>query len=614
MVDMNYFYLAIGLIVLMVFSFKRFNKPSFPNRETLPSDLEPLRYLFLRGAYNRALFTYIAGFSVVYFLLVLVGPKVAGLFGIENVPAESWPLLTALLLVGVIPNAKWLEEIEEWLRRQVHAWFLVPGGAERTINLLEDAKYDPPLTQLEAVKENKRQKIREHLRLPSTSPLHQWARAVVLMASLEGKGTGPAIIKAEALQPFSKDFDLILERFKFLRQEVEQTEVSSLDEEAEDNLSRRIKGFLKRLYAYISWGVRNQADTEEEVKKTLEEFGFRIPEVGERRVFDLVVPAVITVFCISTVCLVVVDTIPSQLEWEIINTMGDALIENMKFGVTAAIMYGAAIIIALKARSSMIERRLWKPRAPRCLVRIAFWSGLATWLVIVLNTAMLHPGTNEAVRRIVAVPFSSDVISGSFLNSDLGYVLTKMRTALPWLIPGCVVSLVLAAQLGGDVRRTGWKDRILDGIYLGILLGVATTLATFLQGSLEGDPNAKSMFASGLSGVACGAVIGLLVPGAFRADVVRPFDDEQIKRLDDLKNEAISKLGLSADDWLYKPHKALRGITPAEALQHQNIATGVSRLLNELHSRLAEDGQPDAGERIMPTVIEGGRRAGVVGP
>jgi hypothetical protein len=212
------------------------------------------------------------------------------------------------------------------------------------------------------------------------------------------------------------------------------------------------------------------------------------------------------------------------------------------------------------------------------------------------------------------VPFSSDVISGSFLNSDLGYVLTKMRTALPWLIPGCVVSLVLAAQLGGDVRRTGWKDRILDGIYLGILLGVATTLATFLQGSLEGDPNAKSMFASGLSGVACGAVIGLLVPGAFRADVVRPFDDEQIKRLDDLKNEAISKLGLSADDWLYKPHKALRGITPAEALQHQNIATGVSRLLNELHSRLAEDGQPDAGERIMPTVIEGGRRAGVVGP
>ncbi|MET0743741.1 MAG: hypothetical protein ABWY78_10260 [Microvirga sp.] len=609
MTDIDLPYLAIGLIVLLAFSFRQFNKPSFPNRETLPGDLEPLRYLFLRGAYNRALFTYSAAFCLLYLLLVLVGPRAAHILGIENVPAESWPLLMALLLVGVIPNAKWLEEIEDWLRRQVHAWFLVPGGVERTVNLLDDAKYDPPLSQLEAVHEKRRQKIKEDLRLPATSLLHLWARTVLLMASLDRRGSGQAVISAEALQPFSKDFDLIRERFKALRQEIEQAEIHPLDEEDEESLTLRVKAFLRRLYAYVSWGVRNQAASEEGVKKTLEELGFRIPEVSERRVFDLVVPAVVAVFCISTICLVLVDIVPQRLEWRALNEIGDILVGNMKFGATAAIMYGIAIVIALRARSSMIAKGFWKPKTPRCLVRIALWSGLATWLVIVMNTAMLHPDTNDALRRIITARWSSDAIPYSAFNPDVTYVLAKMETALPWLIPGCAVSLMLAARMGGDVRRVTLRDRFTDGIFLGVPLGVATVLATFLQSSLDGEPHLKEMFASGFSGLACGIVIGLLVPGAFRADVIHPFDDEQIKRLTDLKSEAYSKLGSLAEDWLYTPLDALRGVTPAEALRHQNLVNRVKNVLNDQSSVSFEERRSNPVDHVMPVIIEGGRRS-----
>src|SRR3712207_6872942 len=44
--------------------------------------------------------------------------------------------------------------------------------------------------------------------------------------------------------------------------------------------------------AYISWGVRNQADTEQDVDQTLEALGFRIPIRGGRSLFDIVAPAV----------------------------------------------------------------------------------------------------------------------------------------------------------------------------------------------------------------------------------------------------------------------------------------------------------------------------------
>jgi hypothetical protein len=48
--------------------------------------------------------------------------------------------------------------------------------------------------------------------------------------------------------------------------------------------------------------------------------------------------------------------------------------------------------------------------------------------------------------------------------------------------------------------------------------------------------------------------------------------------------------------------------------QHQNLATGVPRLLNEQYGSFVEDSRADFGRRAMLTVIKGGRRAAVVGP
>jgi hypothetical protein len=50
----QYWAAVMGLVIVTVYAWERFNEPSFPNRETLPSAVVPLRYLFLRPQYPRA--------------------------------------------------------------------------------------------------------------------------------------------------------------------------------------------------------------------------------------------------------------------------------------------------------------------------------------------------------------------------------------------------------------------------------------------------------------------------------------------------------------------------------------------------------------------------------
>ena len=67
-------FFLIGLLVVMAYAWQRFNEPSFPQRETLPRTVDPLRYLFLRSTYGKARWAYVAGLIVLYALFVAPGP------------------------------------------------------------------------------------------------------------------------------------------------------------------------------------------------------------------------------------------------------------------------------------------------------------------------------------------------------------------------------------------------------------------------------------------------------------------------------------------------------------------------------------------------------------
>ena len=217
-------FFLIGLLVVMAYAWQHFNEPSFPQRENLPRTVDPLRYLFLRLTYGKARLAYVAGLIVLYGLLVAPGPTMIGAMGegwAKEFPPKAWSLLIALVLTGVAAapvSVKWLNVLEESLRRWVHTWFLVPDGVERTIGVLEDARYDPPPSQLSLVENPAtRERLQENLKAPTGTLRYRWARTAVLMVSLRQMGAGATHpLRRAAFDPFEEDFKAILASYRAL--------------------------------------------------------------------------------------------------------------------------------------------------------------------------------------------------------------------------------------------------------------------------------------------------------------------------------------------------------------------------------------------------------------
>ncbi len=625
---------VIGLLVTAVYAWQRFNEPTFSHQDTLPRTVAPLRYFFLRPAYRRARCTYTAVSLLVYALVVALGPAVVSVLGINQqaFAPEALPLLVALILVGVVPNSniQWLTRVEEELRRAVHKWFLVPDGVQKTIGILEDAHFDPPASQLNAVPSPLKEKIKEGLRLPRTSLRYRWARTAMLMESLRQMGSGTAHpLRKAAFEPFQEDFRAIREKYQILKQDVEPIADGSISNEGDnDALTASVDHLLTRIYAYISWGIRHQADTDRDVDQTLHELGFRVPPTNDRRLFDIVLPAIVLIVAITSAFSAMVDSALRRKDL-------DETVVNAVFAATAAgLMYGGAVWIALRGRANQIDQKVWRQGSPKCLVPIAIKAGLMTWAVIIITTALEsvseapqpQQSLSRAFESLLAMWSTAD--HGEALTSAMAWLVTvvKMGTAVPWALAGATVSVVLCRLLGGDVRRTGKRHCMRDATTLGGWLALAAALAFLIQLSLNRQldltppgqqlGNLKilgEVALTGLAAFACGAVIGYKVPQASRADLEKPFDNTARRALGDLLGQAELALGSRADaeNWVFMPRDDLGGIAPAEAIRYRGHATGVKLLLEgEVSSRRGDDTRPDRGERPAPVVIEGGRSAG----
>ena len=630
----------LGLWVVIAYAWQRFNQPSFPNQDTLPRAVEPLQYLFLKPTYRKARFTYVGGFLLLYGILVAPGSSILSAMGgvYKDFPPQAWALLVALFLVGLAPNSvQWLNIIEEQLRRWVHAWFLVPDGVERTVAVLEDADYNPPERQLNFIQGPRRERVQDDLKLPTATLRCRWARATILVTSLKYmRGGAEHPLQRAAFEPFKQDFDALLEKFRALKPDVEaileqqralksDVEVVTGDPSngAGEGLDEAVDSLLKRIYAYISWGVRHQANSERDVDQKLDELGFCVPRIGGRHhLFDIVIPTVLLVSPIMVVFWVVRDAVAWALSTADSTTMSESVIAALTSGMAASLMYGFAVTIALRRRSAQIERKSWREGSTKCLIQIALIAGLVTWGVIVVSTVYwrLPEAWQSLIGLVQPVKLPPvDASVSAIIPLDRAFLPLKVATALPWLLVGATASVVLALRLHGDVRRIDITHRIRDAMFLAVALCAAAAAAQFIQTCFvdlfhirgwwhDVAPSLSLVPIDGLAEFICGAVIGFMVPQAYRANLVTPPDPAMARALRDLLRQAKTALGskAAAEDWVFMPNDDLGGITPAEAIQYKSYATGVGRLLeNEAHCRREEA----RFDRLAPVLIEGGRGA-----
>jgi hypothetical protein len=615
-------FFLIGLLVVMAYAQQHFNEPSFPQREALPRTVDPLRYLFLRSTYRRARLAYVVGVSALYVLLVAPGPtmiRTLGDMGFKDFPDKAWALLIALVLTGVgaaPASVKWLNVLEEWLRRWVHTWFLVPDGIERTIGVLEDARYDPPSSQLSLVENPAtRERLQENLKAPTGTLRYRWARTAVLMMSLRQMGAGATHpLRRAAFEPFEEDFKAILTSYRALRQDVEAVLNDPTSSDSEENLLTSVDGLLKRVYAYISWGLLQQADCEGDIDQTLEELGFRIPKTSGRRLLDVVAPVTFFIALITMVFWLTTDAGRWAMGLSTGRDVSDTVVDALNSAIAAAFMYGSAVFIALKGRAAQIEEKAWRVGSSRCLIPIAVKAGLVTWGVIIAATVISDQFSQVWQSLPAMVQGLKSFIAGTTPDSAVqGWSILPIRiaTAFPWVLVGATASAVLASSLRGDVRRIDRSQRVREAIILGTAVGLAAGAAQAIQlaliEKLEGAPvlyGIVPMIAS--AAFACGAVIGFKVPVAWRINLMTPIDPVVARALRDLLAHAKVALGseIAARDWVFASNGDLNGITPAEAVEYKAHATGVGRLLEAEAVRWREEAR---SERPMPVVIEGGR-------
>lgn len=583
-------YIAIGLIVFLCYSWQRFDEPSFPNEETLPHAVEPIQYLFTGRAYQRARFVYLCGAVLFYALLILPGPQIAKILPGATQPSfslEAWPLLVALILVGFVPNSnmEWLTVVERRLRRGVHEFFLVPTGIVRTIGVLEYADYDPPANVLTGVgPDNLREKLQNDLGAHKGSLEYKWARATLILKSLDLKSGDSNPLMRASFAPFEQDLDDIRERYRQLDLQMKLADRNEQIENLVDKL-------LKRMYAYIAWGVRRQSKSERVVFLNLEKLGFDVPAVSSRRVFDAVAPAALLVSLITFLFWIGHDIFDEKVFPSSLSSGSISIVSSLSAAMAAALMYGYAVFIALNSRSRQIEDNAWLQTSPRCYLPIAVRAGLVSWLIIVVSTVVWFP--NETGSSVLSM---WNWLRASEISPDWRFLPDRITTALPWFVAGAAASCLIAVLLAGDVRRTTRRDRVRDALILGSVLGLAAAFAADVQGALGDFMDGKSRSyleiisagaAVGLAGAACGAVIGFMVPKVCKSNIVTPFSAEMIKALDKALQLARESIGDddAAKTWLFTPRNELGGISPAEAVQHTQLDRVKQILANEQAQR-----------------------------
>jgi len=423
-------------------------------------------------------------------------------------------------------------------------------------------------------------------------------------------------LRRAAFEPFEEDFKAILTSYRALRQDVEAVLNDPTGSDSEENLLTSVDSLLKRVYAYISWGLLQQADCEGDIDQTLEELGFRIPKTGGRRLLDIVAPAALLIALITMVFWLTRDAGRWAMGWSTGTDVSDTVILALESAIAAALMYGSAVFIALKGRAAQIEEKAWREGSPRCLIPIAIKAGLVTWGVIIAATVISDqfsqvwqslPAMVQGLKSFIASATTDSAVQGWSI------LPVRIATAFPWVLVGATASAVLASSLRGDVRRIDRSQRVREAIILGIAVGLAAGAAQAIQFALTEKLEGASVSFGvvpliALAAFACGAVIGFKVPVACRINLMTPLDPIMARALRDLLAHAKVTLGseTAAKDWVFAPNGDLNGITPAEAVEYKAQATGVGRLLEAEAVRRREETR---SERPTPVVIEGGRHA-----
>jgi hypothetical protein len=561
--------IALGIVIVALFSMTKFGESTVKvEKDDFIAQLLP-RYLATREEYSRALLGYIVSMVGILCAMSAIGPRLLdALSPALSTYAPVAPLGFALLLVGVLPNVPWLQDIEWRIRSFWHVRAFIPEAARATAETLHAASFDFSAYRSAAVlaSSSLRGIAATDFEAPRGSIEYGWARFSCLSHELGRRRDAGETESFDdgMLGRYTSDLENIASSRRAIEADMTQYRQDKARDPFYDNneLRNAITSALKKLYILLGCAVRLKTSPTADVNTAFRSFGFVLgpspPRPGNQ---DLIIVG-LTVMTASLLILTFAALAASSAIglWQPSTHFPKEPYEPFIWSLSALLVHGVAIMTADWRRAGLLRSGRWfavagQERQPIAAnhIRVALCCAATGYIVLYMWGVIFQPPTIGLAKG--TAPFALlPAATGAFYGYHLDNVELGRRPSRLW-------------EIGLQTLVTA-----LCGL-------VATPVWLALGGDVAG--NTDFIILVTLFGALVGASLAWYLPQAAAYRRRDPQLEALKTRLAMLKTMALERLGSEelAEQWLARPHPALGNRAPKDAAADIEVFPKVAGLL-----------------------------------
>ena len=561
--------LGLAIVVVFLFSMTKFNESTIAkDDDDLISQLLP-RYLATSEQYSRALLIYLGAISASVIALSLLGPRIAAMGGgvLPDAPREL-PLAIALVMVGVLPNVPFLQELERQLRRFAHERAFIPTAARATAERLATAEFDFSFYRADDVLGTCAMRGVEltDFAAPRDSIEYSWARLSCILHLLRKMQNADAVVSldSEMLSRYAQDLDNLALKRGTMLSEIEQYRRQKAEDRyhTDEDLHRSIRKTLRKLYVLLGCAVRLKQNTDEAMNPVFRSFGFLLESPMAKRDDNnnLIVVGLAMMTVSGFVIVYAAAAFATQEYWMPSAYFPQRISEAFSWAFSALLAHGAAIHVAEWTRRRRLARGSWFTarhfgrRNVANYVRVAAWCAVAGFAVIYLWSCLL---------------------TGASWNLAAGLA----PYSLLWATTGAAYAVHLD-NVELDARPPRWQE-----------IGLQTLAMAFcgvvVAGASHSDYDHLAVLA--IFNATIGASLAWYIPAAAARQKYDPLAEALAQREAVLKAAARKKFKTvsAVNTWLDRPHAGLNNQTPRQAVADLALFERIVSLLQGAHGSAA---------------------------
>jgi hypothetical protein len=371
--------------------------------------------------------------------------------GAENIPdaPSALPMFIALVIVGVLPNVPWLQQLEFQLRRFAHQRAFIPKAARAVSDKLSSAEFNFELYQSEMVLNSPAMYGVERSDFigPRDSIEYAWARLSCLLYRFKYlQDAGVALsFDEEVLDRYSADLEALVLKRKAMADDIAKYRQQKLAHPYHSNeeLHGSLTKTLRKVYLLLGCAVRLKIGTAADMNPALRPFGFVLDSGVIRSEHKDLMIVGLGVMAVAVLVLVYAAVpfgglVAHRLGAELSEFFPIQGSEAFSWLVSALLTHGTAILIGERMRTRRLAATRWFMTAGRVRrgtaanhILIALACALVSFIPLFLY-GMVYTNASLGLARQLGPFLLLASTTGTFFvwhldNVELGRRPTRLR-------------------------------------------------------------------------------------------------------------------------------------------------------------------------------------------